>query len=191
MLQNRSAQSHADMKYTGRRCHKTLCRGDEAESFPAFERGTIARSFSDGPDAQVHFTGLLGSTRQGDNDDARSWRPNRRPLVLTILTPFAARLEVLPEPMQLLKAQAANPRSPNPDISNLCSETLAITFPDVKNLPRRPSAPTGISHWSSAAQSWGKRGPTHRLHRSPFLGIPYRILGIKDKKELQRSLWGG
>ena len=32
-------------------------------------------------------------------------------------------------------------------------------------------------------------GPTHRLHSSSFLGLPYRILNMNRKKELLWSLW--
>ena len=34
-----------------------------------------------------------------------------------------------------------------------------------------------------------KLSPTHRLHSSSFLGLPYRILNINHKKELKWSLW--
>ena len=32
-------------------------------------------------------------------------------------------------------------------------------------------------------------GSTHRLLSSSFLGLPYRILNMKQKQELLRSLW--
>ena len=34
-------------------------------------------------------------------------------------------------------------------------------------------------------------GPTHRLHCSSLLGLPYRILNRNHKKEQQWSLWVG
>ena len=35
----------------------------------------------------------------------------------------------------------------------------------------------------------GKKGTTHRLLSSSFLGLPYRILNMNHTKELLKSLW--
>ena len=63
------------------------------------------------------------------------------------------------------------------------------------DLPHRPVSGSG-----SGAVEFREEGlqlgvealrPTHRLHSSSFLGLPYRILNINHKKELLWSLWVG